>query len=250
MFNIKNSCWLLALIALSEAGYTNENSPVSVKKINQLITQHFEVLDIPPAVSVGQQKEGGIVVWLGSSKRSGIVAALQNYTSESSRLVIDGRNLLYSYSASGMGGGFQNDAIITAAQGTIGSGPYVLINYANAYSTTPEGEDITPPINNKNDITCSETCLGGWYIPNLGEFKVMFKSLCETPYALDSGEFEGNKIYYWTSTQSLTGQGLIKVVHIPANHNCDISQLEVSDIEQDYTLPTGTSRARFVRQFG
>lgn len=149
-----------------------------------------------------------------------------------------------------MGGGYQNTAIILAVSGSAGIGPFYSASFANNHATTYDGQNVSPSLNLRTPQTCGDNCLGGWYIPNLGELKVMYKVLCDTPYALDSGQTNGVDIIYLTSTYSQTQNGYIKVVHIPANSSCDINNLVVSEIPQQTLNTDLNQRLRFARQFG
>lgn len=69
---------LIVMLSFSSIAFANNLNPLTAKALNELLNAKIEELEIPPAITVGQQKEGGIVIWGGGSGRSGIVAALEN----------------------------------------------------------------------------------------------------------------------------------------------------------------------------
>lgn len=89
------------------------------------------------------------------------------------------------------------------------------------------------------------SCLGGWYVPNAGEFEAMFHALCGTGYELPTDT------KYWTSTfqqeAGLSPVAAYFAVTLPADcATGDLTYERTSSAE-----PANNGYAiRYIRQFG
>ncbi|MCH9756320.1 MAG: hypothetical protein K0U37_03890 [Gammaproteobacteria bacterium] len=227
----------------SYANDTNRN-PASIEKVIQLIDAKLAALDIQSSNTVGQQTQGGVVVWLDQSKRAGIVAALEDDPDFiDANKYFPAPQRLGAYSEYGMGGGYQNTVATLAVAGVNDFGSSYGAGRAALFVTNAAGESTTA--NCTVGVTSgSNACLGGWHVPNVGEFLAMFVALCNTSYALTTGSMK-----YWTSTSDASQPDNVFAVNVPSNHNCDVSNLTITSEAPNQEASTGFV-IRYIRGFG
>lgn len=230
----------LAILACSTLCHADRN-PATIQLAQKIINQRAEALGVQPPIRLRQQLEGGAVIWFDNATRSGIVAALQNDADfEANNMVFFPSNSANfgSYSQEALGGGYQNTLQYAPLAGFLQLDPPFAGSQALLYVTNEAGQ--AGPDQCEAGVTSGPlSCLGGWHIPNLLEFKTMFKALCDSAYELPS-----NKTY-WTSSYPLDNSLTMYAVNIPEDNQCDVSQLTVTA-----TDPTTTGYSiRYLRQF-
>gem|GEM_PF-1307069 len=264
MSNPKFTLLLLASLGFSTVIYAN-NNPATKLEVEELISAKIRELNIPSAVTVGEQTQGGIAIWVDGSGRSGTVAALENdvaFTGDVTLLPYNDtgtdpnddnfNSRTSAYASAPMGSGYINTTSALYRGGyndtrefTPPTGPDFGAGLAVQYMTNMAGE-----VGSEN---CTEgvpsgpsSCLGGWYIPNVGEFEVMFHALCGTTYALPTGT------KYWTSTMQQDGNiPELKAGYFAATLPADCETGSISYTRTSSNLPASDGYAiRYIRQFG
>jgi len=238
--------FLLLSLGASVTSFATNNNPASIQTAIDILNERADKLGVQPVIRLGQQSEGGVVIWVNQSSRSGIVAALQNDADfEANNMVFFPVNTAHfgSYSQDALGGGYQNTLQFAPLAGNESmkltddfAGKQALL-----YVTNESGEVGT--------ANCDEgvsygtrSCLGGWYIPNVNEFKTMFNTLCGSGYELPSNRT------YWTSSYPLSNNQRIYAINVPTNHSCDVSNLTISEEDPTKTASHGYA-IRYIRQF-
>ena len=176
--------------------------------------------------TVGQQAQGGVVIWVDDSKQHGIVAAPQDVP------VVE-LPIPYGIQPTPWQGFNEYDPAYSLA---MGSGMY-------------DGEKNTDMIMNRYGwgnyaaFRCRQMSFnkyGGWYLPSLNELFVMYENKHLLTGLTDNSSLGG---FYWTSTEASTS-----AAYMVSFYNGFVTQMDKSKTNFD-GYPTILFKIRAVRRF-
>lgn len=199
---------------------------------------------------MGQLGQGGVIFYVDSSGQHGLVAALTDADHNHSPFEYDtipwmsNTTTLVWANQNGIGSGFTNTTLITAAQAASGGLTADFAAMATMlYGAIESGQYCRLP-----NVGPTDYCIGGWYLPSTYELQLLATALCNPTTAQREAGFiplDGKDTGYWTSTMYTNSDQYTKAYML------DVALASNGQCTQTASLADRTlrKRVRAIRQF-
>lgn len=204
----------LSVLAFATESMAADRNPASIDAVQKLIAAAV------PTYTVGQQAQGGVIIYLDSTNQHGLAISLNNNSSAVafSALVSGSSDYVdVTGQSNGIGGGALNTAAIQgalagyqASQGISGG----ATGYAGWFATLTRTYENGSPCPTDDATVPTQTCLGDWYLPSVNELQVVANNNGTNNYALINnaigaagGTLLSTSTTYWSSTTDRQASG-------------------------------------------
>ncbi|MDF1677585.1 MAG: hypothetical protein P1U32_02690 [Legionellaceae bacterium] len=232
---------LFSSLFCSQVGATYNNNPASIGFVEQRISEaaykagpgitinNNRVISQTPTYFIGQNTQGGVIIYLDETRQHGLAIALLDVTSAAFSFLVAGSTTDYvdaTGQSNGIGGGALNTPAIqgalagyNASQGQSGG----ATAYAGWYATLHRALSDGSPCPEDDSSVPSKVCFGNFYLPSTNELQIIADNngvsnfdIINAALSAAGGTPLSSSTTYWTSTtdRRAFGQSAFAIIDI------------------------------------